>query len=127
MDEPSCSLTRDTITVHVQSPPISETVTSILPQLLPILWIVNHPPQSVVAKTDDVANIVEPRSVSAHSLKVIQLPTATTDCQNSAETAATAGTAPHIGNVITDTVALGKLMYDDSITPDDANKKAKTM
>ena len=127
MDEPSCSLTRDTTTVHVQSPPISETVTSILPQLLPILWIVNHPPQSIVAKTDDVANIVEPRSVSAHSLKVIKLPTVTTDCQNSAETATTAGTAQHIENVITYTVALGKLMYDDSITPDDANKKAKTM
>ena len=95
MDEPSCSLTRDTTTVHVQSPPISETVTSILPQLLPILWIVNHPPQSVVAKTDDVANIAEPRSVSAHSLKVIKLPTATADRQNSAETATTAGTAPH--------------------------------
>ena len=127
MDEPSCSLTGDTTTVHVQSPPISETVTSILPQLLPILWIVNHPPQSVVAKTDDVANIVEARSVSAHSLKVIKLPTATADCQNSAEIATTAGTAPHIENVITDTVALGKLMYDDSITPDHANKKAKTM
>ena len=36
-------------------------------QLLPILWIVNHPPQSVEPMTDDVANIVEPRSVSAHS------------------------------------------------------------
>ena len=77
--------------------------------------------------TDDVANIVEPRSVRAHSLKVIKLPTATADYQNSAETATTAGTAPHIENVITDTVALGKLMYDDSITPDNANKKAKTM
>ena len=80
-----------------------------------------------MAKTDDVANIVEPRSVSAHSHKVMKLPTATTDCQNSAETATTAGTAPYIENVIADTVALGKLMYDDSITPDDANKKAKTM
>ena len=67
MDDPSCSLTGDTTTVHVQNPPISETATSILPQLLPILWIVNHPPQSVVPMTDRVANIVEPRNVSAQS------------------------------------------------------------
>ena len=58
--------------------------------------------------SDDVANIVEPRSVSAHSHKVTRLPTAIADCQNSTETATTAGTAPHIENIITDTVALGK-------------------
>ena len=67
MDELSCSLTRDTTTVHVQSPTNSETVTSILPQLLPILWIVYHPPQSVVPMTDDVANTVQLRSINAHS------------------------------------------------------------